>query len=223
MPHTLRLCGTYEMLFAMAFHCPVSPREWDRCFHQTWKPLVMHVSLDHSWWWPEVRKLRPFLTWEFWSFSTFMIVLAARTIIQTLRWTVTTLCLSVVFFIILGYERLCHFSLCLCVCACVHRLQELSFSSHGSSVIWPLRLAFVFGTLSSECFEVWSPVCAGIKCLMKVLKLAKCNSSSCIRFVETTFLNRTTASGVAAQWTKISFTFNGQSPLVTVAILKGEF
>lgn len=60
-PCLLRPCGTYEMLFAMAFLCPVSPRESDRCSHRTWKPLVMHVSLDHPWWWPEVRKLLPSL------------------------------------------------------------------------------------------------------------------------------------------------------------------
>jgi len=60
-PCPLSPCGTYEMLSAMAFLCPVSPRESDRCSHRTWKPLVMHVSLDHPWWWPEVRKLLPFL------------------------------------------------------------------------------------------------------------------------------------------------------------------
>lgn len=71
-PCLLRQCGTYEMLFAMAFLCPVSPRESDRCSHRTWKPLVMHVSLDHPWWWPEVRRPIP-LTWELLSFSTFLI------------------------------------------------------------------------------------------------------------------------------------------------------
>lgn len=60
-PCLLRPCGTYEMLSAMAFLCPVSARESDRCSHRTWKPLVMHVSLDHPWWWPAVRKLLPFL------------------------------------------------------------------------------------------------------------------------------------------------------------------
>lgn len=46
----------------MAFLCPVSPGESDRCSYQTWKPLVMCVSLDHPWWWPEERiKLCPLL------------------------------------------------------------------------------------------------------------------------------------------------------------------
>ena len=66
-------CGTDEMLFAMAFLCPVSPRESDRCSHWTWKPLVMHVSLDHPWCWPEVRKLLLYLwhgnSFEFQHFS----------------------------------------------------------------------------------------------------------------------------------------------------------
>lgn len=67
------------------------PGQSDRCSHWTWKPLVMHVSLDHPWWWPEVRELLPLL-WHgnSFEFQHFYDVFAARTTIRTLRWTFGT-------------------------------------------------------------------------------------------------------------------------------------
>ncbi len=129
-PCLLRQCGTYEMLFAMAFLCPVSPRESDRCSHRTWRPLVMHVSLDHPWWWPEVRKLLPFLwhenSFEFQHFYDSFGSQSNHSDIEvdscnSLFISQFTLQFSRCF------SRICHFALCLPVCVSDHS-QNSPFS-----------------------------------------------------------------------------------------------
>lgn len=103
----------------------------DAC--QSWSPMMMA-------WGRETASIP--LTWELFRVSAlFMIVLAATTSIQTVKWTVTALLSITRLCFFLDHDGICHFAL-ISTCVCF-QTGLLFLCSSYNSVTWPYILSFV--------------------------------------------------------------------------------